>query len=159
LAGNGTPNLEQLEVLLRNNPDKGYCRLMSPRRLEPNTGYYAFLIPTFEVGRKAGLGLPVPDGDSGLEITWRTARGFPVYYEWFFRTGKAGDFEELVTALQPRDIDPRVGVRDLDVQQPGFGMPAITSPPDDVVGLEGAVRAPTTVSKPLHAASNFPTEI
>jgi hypothetical protein len=157
-AGN-TPNLEVLEVTFRRSPDTAYCRLVCPRRLEPNTGYYAFVIPTFEVGRRAGLGEKVPDNVPGLDIAWKTATQFPVYYEWFFRTGAAGDFEELVKALKPRPIPKEVGIRDLDIQRPGFGLPAIVSAPDDVVGLEGALLSPFTVPKPLDPASNFPAEI
>ena len=145
-SGN-TPNLEVLEVTLRRSPDAGYCRLVCPRRLEANTGYYAFVIPTFEVGRRAGLGEKVPDNAPGLDIAWKTATQFPVYYEWFFRTGAAGDFEELVTALKPRPIPKEVGIRDLDIQRPGFGLPAIVSAPDDVVGLEGALLSPFTVPR------------
>jgi len=47
-----------LENILKNNPDAGISRLVSPRHLEPKTPYHAFVIPTFEVGRKAGDGLP-----------------------------------------------------------------------------------------------------
>ncbi len=153
------PDLSALGAILGNDPDRGYSRLISPRRLEPNTGYYAFVIPTFEVGRKAGLGESVADDDPGLTIAWSTATEFPVYHEWFFRTGTAGDFEELVRALEPRPIDKSVGIRDLNVHQPGFGMPLITSPPDDVVGLEGALLSPFSEPKPLDGSSNFPAEI
>jgi hypothetical protein len=154
-----TPDLSALRSILRVDPDRGYSRLVSPRRLEPNTAYYAFVIPAFEVGRKAGLGEPIADTDPGLAIAWTTATEFPVYYEWFFRTGAAGDFEQLVRALRPRAIDKRVGIRDLDIQQPGFTLPPITSPPDDVVGLEGALLSPYSESKPLDPGSNFPAEI
>ncbi len=153
------PDLDGLDARLRANPDVGYARLFCPRRLEPNTGYTAVVIPTFEVGRKAGLGQPVEDGEPGLDISWTAATEFPVYYEWFFRTGAAGDFEELVRALKPRSMPKEVGIRDLDIQRPGFGLPPIASVPDDVVGLEGALLSPFTVSKPLDAASNFPPEI
>ena len=107
------------------------------------------------MGRKAGLGQAVADADPGLAIAWATATELPVYYEWYFRTGAAGDFESMVRALKPRPIDKRVGIRDLDIQQPGFMMPPIASPPDDVVGLEGAILAPTSEPKPLSATSNF----
>jgi hypothetical protein len=153
------PDLSALGALLGNDPDRGYSRLFSARRLEPNTGYYAFVIPTFEVGRKAGLGESVADTEPGLTIAWSTATEFPVYYEWFFRTGAAGDFEELVRALKPRPIDKNVGIRDLNVHQPGFGMPPISSPPDNVVGLEGALLSPFSEPKPLDESSNFPAEI
>jgi hypothetical protein len=154
-----TPDLAALDALISPDPDRAYCRLVSPRRLEPNTPYYAFVIPTFEVGRKAGLGIPVPDTDAGLALAWASATEFPIYYEWFFRTGAAGDFEELVRALKPRPIDERVGIRDLDIQRPGFTLPPITSPPDDIVGLEGALLSPSSKPRPLAPSSNFPPEI
>ena len=119
------PDLDGLDARLRANPDVGYSRLICPRRLEPNTGYTAVVIPTFEVGRKAGLAEAVADTDSGLAISWAAATEFPVYYEWYFRTGAAGDFEELVRALKPRAMPKEVGIRDMDIQQPGFGMPPI----------------------------------
>jgi hypothetical protein len=154
-----SPDLATLDSTLQANPDRGFSRLMSPRRLEPNTGYYGIVIPTFEVGRKAGLGETVADAESGLALSWDTAVEFPVYFQWFFRTGAAGDFEELVRALRPRAIDPRVGIRDLDIQQPGFLLPPIVNPPDDLVGLEGALLSPFSKPDPLVPASNFPPEV
>jgi hypothetical protein len=159
LGAGHAPDLEGLTAKLGANPDAAYCRLVCPRRLEPNTGYNAVVIPTFEVGRKAGLGEPVADTDPGLDIAWKTATEFPVYYEWYFRTGAAGDFEELVRELKPRPMPKEVGIRDLDVQRPGFGLPPIVSAPDDLVGLEGALLSPDSVSKKLDPASNFPPEI
>ncbi len=38
----------------------------------------------------------------------------PVYYEWYFRTGENEDFESLVKRLEPRPVDKRVGIRDMD---------------------------------------------
>jgi hypothetical protein len=153
------PNLDVLGALLKQSPDVGYCRLMSPRRLQPNTRYFGFVVPTFEVGRLAGLGLAVPDNASGLTIAWTTARSFPVYYQWWFSTGAAGDFEELVTALVPRDIPADVGIRKMDVQQPGFHVPATTGQPDDVVGLEGVLLAPTTKPIPVAEACDLPAHL
>ena len=84
---------------------------------------------------------------------------FRVYYEWRFRTGVEGDFESLVRALVPRDMDPRVGVRDMSIATPGFGVPTATNPPDGRVGLEGALLAPTTVRRGLDPASDFAPQI
>jgi len=159
LGPSRTPDLHALGNLLRDDPDIAYSRLVSPRKLDSNSAYYAFVIPTFEGGRKAGLGRPVADTDPGLAIAWAVATEFPVYFEWFFRTGAAGDFETLVRALKPRPIDKRVGIRDLDVQQPGFMLPPISSPPEDVVGLEGAILSPTSQPLLLAPSSNFGAEI
>jgi hypothetical protein len=159
LGAGHTPNLDVLATLLRREPDRGYCRLLSPRHLEPNTQYHAFVVPTFAVGRAAGLGEKVLDTDPGLAIAWATQRIFPVYHQWSFATGAAGDFETLVRALVPRDLDRRIGIRDMDVQQPGFGLPPTTGQPDDIVGLEGVLLAPTTVPVPVDPACDLPANL
>jgi len=159
MGSDGPPNLEILGGLLLQNPDLGYCRLMSPRRLEPNTRYRAFVIPTFEVGRLAGLGEPVPDAVPGLKIAWQSGRTFPVYYDWWFRTGEAGDFEDLVKALVPRDVDEHVGIREMDIRLPGFQLPATTGQPNQVVGLEGVLLAPTTKHLPVDPACDLPSSL
>ncbi|MVM29218.1 hypothetical protein GO755_04175 [Spirosoma sp. HMF4905] len=163
---NGNPNLTQLDTLLTNSPDQGSARVLCPRHLESNTAYHAFLIPTFEIGRKAGLGEPVADTDPALTFSWASdetdEKNYPIYYRWFFRTGAGGDFESLVRLLQPRDMDKRVGIRDMDVQAPGFGMGAVSVTPDNTVGLEGALLAPTTERKPktaLDTVSDFPEKL
>ena len=97
------------------NRDLAYSRLLCPRQLEPNTAYHAFLVPTFETGRLAGLGHDPTRGavrDAvGLGRVRRPAGApsFPYYYRWYFRTGDVGDFEYLVRLLEPRPVDPRVG--------------------------------------------------
>lgn len=149
--------LLSLNETRNDDPDQFYCRLMSPRHLKPNTGYTAFLVPAFETGRLAGLG----ESQEKIALvraqqpSWTTAGGangeLPVYFEWYFRTGEKVDFEELVKALVPRAMDHRVGIRDMDASRPGFvraenpllEVPG-TSPP--VIGLEGALRSPYTVS-------------
>jgi hypothetical protein len=154
------PDLGALQRTLDGNPDAGYARLLCPRRLQENTRYTAFVVPAFEVGRRAGLDLPVADTDNGATRSWvGTDNDFPIYYEWTFRTGVGGDFESLVRALVPRDMDPRVGTRDMDISHPGYGIATASNPPDDVVGLEGALLAPTTVRKGLVEASDFAAKI
>ncbi len=159
------PDLAALDRKLASDPDSGVARLLSPRRLQPNTAYTAFVIPTFETGRKAGLGIKFNDAaEPGLTLAWRGgANEFPVYYEWYFRTGEGGDFEDLVQRLEPRTVDPRVGIRDMDIADPGFGMPQVPVPVgpghhEGVVGLEGALKSPTMVPKPLDVRSAFPVE-
>ena len=100
------------------NPDQATSRVIAPRRLDPLTPYTAFLVPAFEVGRQAGLGVE-PTGD-GQAASWGAAQvEYPVYYEWSFGTSEQGDFEYLVGLLEARPVDDRVGIRDMDVQRPG----------------------------------------
>ncbi|SFU60491.1 hypothetical protein [Nitrosospira multiformis] len=145
---------QNLQNLLVENPDNASSRLLCPRKLKENTAYHAFVIPAFETGRRAGLGVtPVdPDADPedvlGQQSSWEGGqRLIPIYYRWFFRTGTKGDFEFLVDLLEPREADKRVGVRDMDMQEPDYGTEGML-PDFDVIGLEGALRSTTMVSSP-----------
>jgi hypothetical protein len=144
--------LLSLNQTVNDDPDQLYCRLMSPRKLEPNTAYAAFVIPAFETGRLAGLEQPTATINAQLP-SWddNGARGeMPVYYEWFFQTGVAADFESLVRALEPRPMDARVGIRDMDCHRPDFvkadGSGELPGTKPDIIGLEGALKSPNTVS-------------
>lgn len=144
--------LPALQAVLAANADNASSRLLCPRRLAPDTGYHAFLVPAFETGRLAGLGLD-PNGSPGaLHPSWGVgytgqpfAGTLPYYHRWYFATGASGDFESLVRLLQPRVPDERVGRRDLDVHRsPGLGLPGITTPAQlgGVLQLGGALRVP-----------------
>jgi hypothetical protein len=183
--------LESLETDDHPNADRIVCRLASPRHLKPNTAYGAFVIPAFETGRLAGLGLD-PSGVHAQKASWSSVAGgveFPVYYQWRFRTGEAEDFESLVKKLEPRPVDSRVGIRDMDGEKPGWGLtvgtdigqidpppgkegePPPPPPKQSAVGLEGALKAPQMKSRPenvvttrpffgqLEDALNFPEEM
>ncbi len=138
--------VDALENTLRQNPDRAYSRLVNPRKLRPDTAYHAFIVPSFETGRLAGLGLPTA-GIDALEPSWGNGQvDYPVYYRYYFRTGTKGDFEFLVNLLEPRPVDDRVGIRDMDMQMPGFEVDGLTNP--DVMGLEGALRKPLLTPRP-----------
>lgn len=138
------PSLAQrLHEKLSADRDDACCRLLSPRALKANTSYHAFVIPTFDTGRLAGLGLDPATAASAAKVAWDDAANteFPFYHRWYFRTGSVGDFEYLVRLLVPRPVDPKVGTRDMDVQAPGSGMPGITLL-GGLLRLGGALRAP-----------------
>jgi hypothetical protein len=103
-------------------------RLICPRRLDEQTEYLAAIVPTFEPGRRAGLGQePYPgEGTPTLGPAWdsesedRTT--LPIYYHWEFTSGSDEDFEALVRKLEPRDLSKdeyAVGVRRVDCSDPG----------------------------------------
>ena len=149
VAPDMTEVVPRLQAILAANPDLGYSRLLSPRRLADNSGYHAFVIPTFETGRLAGLGLDPGGAPHATFSAWAQYPNkpepthVPVYFRWFFRTGTAGDFEYLVDLLKPQPADPRVGVRAMDVTDPGSGLPGITTPGlGGVLRLGGALQVP-----------------
>lgn len=138
-------------------PDRNLSRLLCPRRLDAATAYYACLVPTFEVGRKAGLGETfTKDEEKALQTAWSVTAGdaqkriqLPVYYQWEFNTGVEGDFEALARRLEPRDLPASVGVSEVDVSTPGWGVgpfPATAS--GSVMQMEGALRNPAVKAKP-----------
>ena len=140
-------NQSSLESSLAGNPALTLSRLLCPRRLDPLTDYLACVVPTFELGRKAGLGLPIQrdatrNEENELLPAWTPVADsvkLPVYFHWEFRTGTGGDFEALVKRLTPRDLreTPKIGKRLVDISDPDFN---VTLPVGTTVELEGALR-------------------
>ena len=147
--------LPTLQRVLDTNADNACSRLICPRRLAPNTGYHAFLVPAYESGRRAGLGLP--PGPVGTRFAWddgdhELPGQLPYYHRWFFSTGTAGDFEFLVRLLEPRPVDPRVGLRDMDVHKSaGPGLPGINTP----AAIGGVLRLGGALEDPEHVTDDW----
>ncbi len=157
--------LESLEADVKMDPDGVYSRLLCPRKLEAKALYHAFLIPSYETGRLAGLGMPT----AGVKAQKHAFGGdleFPVYYRWYFRTGKNFDFEYLVKLLEPRVMDEHVGVRPMDCSRPAFVQAdvnaEVVAPNPEIMLLEGAMKAPnaqSTVFPPPNEPQPFFTQI
>lgn len=146
--------LPKFETTLNKNPDIAYSRIMCPRKLDVSSSYHGFLIPVFESGRLAGLGLDPVGTPAVNHGAWEgngakpQAENFPYYYRWEFQTGTMGDFEYLVRLLEPQPVDNRVGRRDIDVQTPGVNLTGITDPDlGGVLRLGGALRIPKKALK------------
>jgi len=140
-----------LQKLLHDHPERTLSRLLAPRRLDPNTAYYACLVPTYDVGRKAGLGEPItPEDEQTLKPAWvkNAAPGLvtlPVFFQWEFRTGLAGDFESLARRLKAQPLPSTVGLRPVDIRTPGWGMPTLLpGAPGSLLDLGGALLTPET---------------
>jgi hypothetical protein len=129
---------------LASAPGTVISRLLCPRRLDPETGYTAFLVPAFDIGVQAGMGKK-PAAGTPAKPAWtsRTAGpiSLPYYYRFQFHTSDAGDFESLVRALTPIVLPNTVGQRLMDVTEPGMGLPSAGTP----LGLQGAVAAVAVV--------------
>jgi hypothetical protein len=144
--------------LLADRSRPAISRLVCPRRLQAGQSWIACLVPAFATGRKAGLGERIePQDEAQLAPAW-TAQDLtspldlPVYFQWEFSTGRAGDFEELVRRLRGQAVPPGVGHKLLHVGDAEFGLPDA-----GVLPLEGALRvpdsaAPVTVPPPFRAA-------
>jgi hypothetical protein len=143
----------KLGSVLRADPDMAYSRIVCPRRLEEKIGYHAFLVPVFESGRLAGIGKDPSGAGAFNALAWAEGRApgeIPYYHRWYFRTGTVGDFEYLVRLLEPKPVDNRVGLRDMDIQSPGANIKGIEDLPgatdeqklEGILKLGGALRIP-----------------
>jgi hypothetical protein len=140
---------------LQQDPGHVIARLLCPRRLDPETSYDALLVPAFDIGRRAGLGIDI-SGVTTSDAAWTSTtpasndRPYPIpyYYRFSFHTSDEGDFESLVRLLQPLVLPPDVGIRPIAVDQPGPHIPSAGPP----LGLEGALirvgTQPTTWNDP-----------
>ncbi|QUL38162.1 hypothetical protein [Erythrobacter sp. JK5] len=147
-----------LSNLIDRDPDLAYARIVCGRRLEPKTQYHAYLVPTFETGRLAGLGLDITQAPGARHGAWRAPypggalaqepQSIPVYFRWQFETSERGDFEYLVRLLKPRPADSRIGRRNIDVTAPGSNISGI-----DVPGLQGVLRLGGALQVPFDTLS------
>lgn len=146
------PAAESLDDVVTNQPQRVRSRLLAPRRLLPRTGYRAFLVPTFERGRRAGLHEPIDDTVDALAPAWASddpSVRLPYYYTWSFQTGEKGDFETLVRRLRARPVDRGVGIRPMDVSTPDPALPSAATEP---LALEGALMSPAAEVTPWNPA-------
>jgi hypothetical protein len=137
-----------VRAALEGAPEKSLSRLMCPRILAPNTAYIGCVVPTFELGRKAGLGIAIADSDlvaaTALAPAWSlspapTQVALPVYSHWEFQTGAGGDFASLAARLRPLPAPAALGQRTIDISRPGFRLPA-SFPARTTLAMGGALR-------------------
>jgi hypothetical protein len=112
-----------LRKILTSEPHNVTSRILALRKLEPNTRYFAFLVPSFEVGRLSGIGMEINDNMIGTSFAWKVSSSeqhvLPIYYQWQFSTSvQRGDFESLVAKLRHRRLSENIGLRKLDVSEP-----------------------------------------
>jgi hypothetical protein len=105
---------------LSKHPEMNCSRLVCLRHLDPRTSYSAFVVPLYEIGRRAGLGEPLfdPGGteDPGIDQPWKAdgAIDLPIYYRWDFQTCEEGDFETLLHKIKPGSCPDTIGRRKVD---------------------------------------------
>lgn len=109
---------DDLEDWVEYNPDHNFSRLLCLRKLEQQTRYHAFLVPTFHDSLDP-FGIINVDKASGIEPeAWIGSDNklvhLPVYYHWTFRTGEKGDFEYLVRQIIPGKAPSDIGTELVD---------------------------------------------
>jgi hypothetical protein len=140
---NASNAANEIRTAVENNPDLALSRIICPRKLDGETEYHAFLVPAYETGRLAGLGQPATGVIAQLP-SWKkndlgtTPFEMPYYYTWSFRTGSAGGFKELVTALEVRTFPGNTG-REMDLSDIGYGIKPAGN--DATALVEGAIKS------------------
>lgn len=148
-----------LQNLLRTAPQQFLARIICPRRLEANTTYRCFLVPTFERGRLAGIGAEVSEEVDGLTPAWtatQTNIQLPIYHEWRFQTGGEGDFESLVRRLEPRTLPKEIGSRPMKVNDVHAAGRILGDAGSGPLRLEGALSAVDAESTPWPESQRKP---
>lgn len=110
-----------------------HARILSPRRLAPETEYLGVLVPAFD--------------DAGAR-SWDLGAGrrpaaLTALYWWRFWTGEAGDFETLATAILPKKV-PGLGRAPLSYRRGALA--ANTQVLGAITGLEAPVDGPVEAS-------------
>ena len=118
-------------------------RLICPRRLSTNTSYIACVVPTYDCGVKAGLGL----GGGTLDPAWMTVNlmaeiTLPVYASWRFSIGNSFNFEKLAERLLPVGAPWQIGRRAVDLRTPRGGVADDLASPGGVQYLKCALVSP-----------------
>lgn len=89
--------------------ESGFSRLLCPRKLNPNTSYSLFLIPTYNAGRKRGLGQDPGSVADWSEPAWVAGQEvdvkLPYFAHWTCTTSGEADFESLARRLAPVTLD------------------------------------------------------
>ena len=163
----GAADQAAARALLESTPAACLSRLICPRRLNNRKAYVACVVPAFDVGRKAGLGLPLAAADlagpESLRFAWSAGGAnepfdLPVYYSWEFGTGAGGDFEALVLGLQRPSVatlqsTSPLGRRPINVVPPP-SWPAVPSDPPPAF-FDGALQPIGTGAAPMEALPTF----
>lgn len=112
--------------MLEDDPANGFARVFCLRQLDARTRYHLFVVPVYEAGRQAGLGLR-PDPGVGAAMAWAhnsaQAVELPYYAKSELTTDAGMDVEALLRklrAFQADDGDEPGAPRRANADNPGY---------------------------------------
>ena len=118
-------------------------RLICPRQLSIETSYIAAVVPTYDAGVQAGLGL----SGGTLGAAWSSGAAdttivLPAYVSWRFTIGENWDFETLARRLEGVPAPWQVGRRGVDLRTPRGGITDDLTSPGGVQIMDCALHSP-----------------
>jgi hypothetical protein len=142
-----SPTPTEIVEAIKADANCAFSRLICPRKLDLDTSYTAFVIPTYELGRLAGAET-IPSGVHSLTKAWDNSnptdidkRKFPFYHSWEFRTSNTGNFETLAAKIVPQEASAALSGRPMYIGDLGMGIDIETTPaPNRFIQLEGALK-------------------
>jgi len=156
----GAASTDMVRGLLEEEPELNLSRIISPVRLENNSKYAAFLVPVFEAGRNAGMGMEtLKKGGFAWDVSASGRVELPFYASWQFTTGEKGDFRYLVEKLRVV-ADKNAGVCGLSLVKEArerFGIIGAAFADNDLlmINMEGALASPAVNFGVWPAGSDF----
>lgn len=97
-----------VQEVVQSDPGAHFSRLLCLRRLEERTAYVLFLVPAYEAGRLAGLGLDdvaTPFDAPAWNSSSSDSVDLPVYFQSQFVTNTLEDLETLARRLRGLNAD------------------------------------------------------
>lgn len=121
-----------VSTVVERQPENSLARMLCFRRLVERTRYTMLLVPTYEAGRLAGLGMSTvaPSWDAPAWGTASDQLDLPYYFRSAFTTNALEDFELLVRRLRSAPADEIAGfgeARIASAAKPGY-YPAFSDP-------------------------------
>lgn len=109
-------------------------RLFGSRKLQPNKGYHAFLVPHYKVGQERGLN-PGEELTTSGQITISTQKFYeltnvtdetsiilPVYHHWMFNTREEESFLTYAKAIKPLSSSTSLSGFETSISKLGYGL-------------------------------------
>lgn len=134
----------QLEEKIKNTPSFAVARLLCARRLRVGTKYTAFLVPTYQLGLEAALGVDNEQTDRS-HLAWEETTApenfaIPYYFKWTFRTGSRGDFEDMVRKIRARQLMQLSG-KEINIDNPGYNFQNTDTERPRTIRIDGALQS------------------
>lgn len=148
------------------DPAAHFARLLCPRRLAERTAYHLFLVPAYEAGRRAGIGMKLDASPAyafdapAWTLTTAAPLELPVYFQTRFTTNELEDVEMLLRRLRGLTANELAAIaptRLASARNPGYY--AGYEAPGQTFELQGALRRPGSTVQPYNTEATLASQL